>query len=121
VSDAVIGLTILAVGTSLPELATAVVAAVQKRTDVAIGTVVGSNTFNILAILGVGAVISPSPIAVPAGFFTLDFPVMLGAAVLLSILVWLRRPIRRTAGIVLLAGYVAYLVTLLLRTGGMAY
>jgi len=121
VSDAVIGLTILAVGTSLPELATAVVAAVQKRTDVAIGTVVGSNTFNILAILGVGAVISPSPIAIPAGFFTLDFPVMLGAAVLLSILVWLRRPIGRTAGIAFLAGYVAYLVTLLLRTGGMAY
>jgi cation:H+ antiporter len=121
VSDTVIGLTVLAVGTSLPELATTVVAAVQKRTDVAIGTVVGSNAFNILAILGVGAVISPSPIAVPAGFFTLDFPVMLGAAVMLSAFVWLRRPVRRTAGIVFLAAYAVYVVALLLRARGMAY
>jgi cation:H+ antiporter len=121
VSDTVIGLTVLAVGTSLPELATAVVAVVQKRTDVAIGTVVGSNTFNILAILGVGAVISGPPIAVPLGFVTLDFPVMLGASVMLSAFVWLGRPIGRIAGIFFLVGYAAYILTLLLRTGGMVY
>jgi cation:H+ antiporter len=121
VSDTVVGLTVLAVGTSLPELATTVVAAVQRRTDVAIGTVVGSNIFNILAILGVGAVISSAPIEVPSGFNTLDFPVMLGVAIVLSVFVWLGRPIGRTAGVLFLAGYGAYVVALLLRAGGAAY
>lgn len=121
VSDTVIGLTVLAVGTSLPELATTVMAAVQRRTDVAIGTVVGSNTFNILAILGLGAVISPTPIQVPTGFRTLDFPVMLAVALSLSVFVWLKRPIGRLAGVLFLAGYGAYVVALLSRTGGAAY
>ena len=121
VSETVIGLTVLAIGTSLPELATTVVAAVQKRPDVAIGTVVGSNTFNILAILGVGAVISSSPVGVAAGFATLDFPVMLGVALTLGVFVWIRRPIGRTTGIMFLVGYVGYIVTLALRAGGALY
>ncbi len=72
VDETVVGLTILAFGTSLPELATTVMAAVQKRTEIAIGTVIGSNIFNVLAIMGVGAVISPSPFSVPGQFFALD-------------------------------------------------
>lgn len=115
ISDTVVGLTVLAFGTSLPELATTVAAAYQKRTEVAVGTVIGSNIFNILAILGVAAAISPTTVSVPAGFITLDLPVMLGAALLISAFVWLRRPIGRTAGVVFLAGYLAYLVAIVLR------
>ena len=121
VSDTVVGLTVLAVGTSLPELATTVTAAVQKRTDVAIGTIVGSNMFNILAILGVAATISPAPIEVPGGFFSLDFPVMLGAALVLTTLALVKRPVGRTSGVIFLVGYAAYIVALLLRSAGAGY
>jgi cation:H+ antiporter len=116
VSETIIGLTILAVGTSLPELATTVVAAVQKRTEVAIGTIVGSNIFNLLAIMGVGAVLSPFPIEIPREFFTVHFPVMLGTALLISVFVWRKRPIGRAAGIAFLAAYAAYLGLLVART-----
>ncbi|MDT8436223.1 MAG: calcium/sodium antiporter [Gemmatimonadota bacterium] len=118
VSEVVVGLTILAIGTSLPELATTVVAAVQKRTEVAIGTIVGSNIFNVLGIMGVGAVISPVPIAVTREFLTLHFPVMLGAAILIDVFVWRRRPVGRAAGVVFLALYAAYLAVLVARTVG---
>jgi len=121
VNDVVVGLTVLAVGTSLPELATTVTAALQKRTDVAIGTIVGSNMFNILAILGVAAVISPVPIAVPDGFFTLEFPVMLASALAVCVLAWLRRPMGRVTGITFLAVYAVYLLLLGLRTRGMMF
>ena len=109
VSHAVVGLTIVALGTSLPELATTVVATVQRRTEVAVGTVIGSNIFNILAILGTAAVVSPKPITVPIGFPALDLPVMLGGAALLTLLVWRRRPIGRLIGVFLLVSYGAYL------------
>lgn len=121
VSETVVGLTVLAIGTSLPELATTVTAAYQNRTEIAVGTVVGSNAFNILAIMGVSAAIAPSPIHVPGGFFRLDFPVMLGAAVVLSAFVWLRRPVGRVAGISFLLAYVAYLAILLLSPGRSSY
>ena len=80
VSDTFIGLTLVALGTSLPELATTVMAAFQKRTDVAIGTIIGSNTFNILAIMGVGAAVSPSGVDISRRFLILDLPVMLTAS-----------------------------------------
>ncbi len=112
VSDAVVGLTIVAVGTSLPELATTVVAAYQRHTDVAVGTVMGSCVFNILAIMGIAAMVSPSPIPVPSSFLFMDLPVMLLAAILLSFFVWSRRPIGRATGIMFLTGYAAYMVAL---------
>jgi cation:H+ antiporter len=121
VSDTVVGLTVLAIGTSLPELATTVTAALQKRTEVAIGTIVGSNMFNILAILGVAATISPAPIEVPGGFFTLDFPVMLGAAVVLTALAMVKRPVGRASGVIFLVAYVTYLLLLGLRTQGIVF
>jgi len=116
VDETVIGLTVLAVGTSLPELATTVVAAAQKRTDVALGTIVGSNIFNVLGILGVGALASSRPISVPSAFMSLDFPVMLGSAVMLAVFAWLRRPIGRLTGILFLLAYLAYVVMLVQRS-----
>ncbi len=110
VSDAIVGLTILAFSTSLPELATTVVAAARGRTEVAIGAVIGSNLFNIAAIMGTAAVVSPLPIQVTPDFLRLDLPVMIGTAVLLAAFVWLRRPIGRAAGVVMVVGYAAYIL-----------
>ncbi len=109
VSDAVIGLTVVAVGTSLPELATSIVAALQRQTGVAVGGAIGSNIFNIVVIMGLASVAGPAPLAVPAGFLTLDLPVMLGSAALLAILVWRGRSIGRVIGALMLLAYAVYL------------
>ncbi len=111
ISNAVVGLTIVALGTSLPEIATSVVAAYQRQAGVAMGTAIGSNVFNILGIMGVAALVSPIPIAVPSGFLSLDLPVMLVAALLLAFFVW-RRRLGRLAGVFLVLGYGAYMVAL---------
>ncbi len=121
VSDTVVGLTVLAVGTSLPELATTVMAAARRRTEVAVGAVIGSNIINILAIMGAAAVISPTAIGVPGGFLSFDLPIMLAAALALAALVWLRGAVGRTPGVLFLAGYATYVLALVLRTGGRAY
>lgn len=115
VSKTVIGLTILAFSTSLPELATTLVAAYQKRAGVVLGTIVGSNTLNILGIMGVAAVVSSSAISVPAGFRSLEFPIMLGSALLITAFIWIRRPIGRLTGILMVAAYTAYIAALFLR------
>jgi cation:H+ antiporter len=115
VSNAFVGLTIVAVGTSLPELATTLVAIVKRETEVAVGTVTGSCVFNVLAIMGVATLVSRSPIAVPNGFTSLELPVMLASALALAVLVWYRRSVGRVAGIVFVAGYIAYLVALLAK------
>jgi len=112
-TETVVGLTIIAFSTSLPELATTVVAAFQKETDVAVGTLVGSNIFNLLAIMGATALVSPSPVPVPGLFFRLDLPVMLAAALTISLFAWLQKPIGRVAGVILSAGYLGYLAALL--------
>ncbi len=114
-SEAVIGLTIVAVGTSLPELATAVVAAMRKHSDVIIGNIVGSNIFNILAILGITAMISPIPIG--AQIATYDVWIMLGVAVFLSIYLLRGLSIGRVSGIAMLAAYCAYTAWLYIGTG----
>lgn len=112
-SEAVVGLTIIAFSTSLPELATTAVAARRKETDVALGTLVGSNIFNILAIMGAAALFAPDRIAVPRLFLFLDLPVMMAAALFITVLAWMGRPLGRRAGIVLSAGYLAYVGALL--------
>ena len=112
VPEAVIGLTILAVGTSLPELTTTVLAAVEKRSDVAIGAIVGSNTFNILTIMGLTATISPAPIQVSSRMIFLDIPFMLVTSAALGLAAIRGRALGRRAGIMMLVAYAAYLTTL---------
>ncbi|MGF1629407.1 MAG: calcium/sodium antiporter [Kiloniellaceae bacterium] len=111
ISETVIGLTIVAVGTSLPELATSVVAALRRHGDVALGNVIGSNIFNLLGILGVTALYRP--IAVPVEILHLDSWVMLAATALLILFAMTRAKVERWEGSVLLAGYLAYLAVLL--------
>lgn len=112
VSDAVVGLSIVAFATSLPELATTVVAAYKRETQVAIGTVIGSNIFNILAIVGVATLASPRSIDVPPNFPSLDLPVMMAAALLIAVFALLRRSIGRKVGVAFSLAYVAYIALL---------
>ena len=106
-SQALIGVTIVAVGTSLPELVTSATAALRGRTDIALGNVVGSNIFNILGILGITAAVHP--LAVPPEMLTRDLPAMLGATALLLIFGMTGARITRTEGGLLLALYAGYL------------
>ncbi|HEY9038955.1 MAG TPA: calcium/sodium antiporter [Roseovarius sp.] len=106
ISEAFIGLTIVAVGTSLPELATSLIAAFKRQSEIAIGNIVGSNIFNVLGILGVTALISPIPVA--SRFLTFDLPVMIAASLVLTGLLLSRPVIGRGIGVMMLAGYVAY-------------
>jgi len=110
VPDAVIGLSLVAVGTSLPELATSIVAAIRRHSDVVLGNVIGSNIFNILAILGLTTVIAP--VEVSARFRDIDTPVMLAASVLLVALLFALKRIGRAWGIAMLVTYAAYMVYL---------
>lgn len=106
VSEAVIGLTIVAVGTSLPELTVGVMAALRRHADVAVGNILGSNIFNLLGILGVAALVEP--LAVNPRILAFDQWVMLGAAVLLVWFLHTGRRVSRLEGIVLLLCYAAY-------------
>jgi len=111
VSDTVIGLTLVAVGTSLPELATTVMAALRRQADVALGNVIGSNMFNLLAIIGIASLVGP--ISVDPAFLTFDLWVMLAASILLVPFVYMRRDITRVWGVILSALYVTYLIIVL--------
>lgn len=106
VSEALIGLTLVAVGTSLPELTVSVMAALRKHADVAVGNILGSNIFNILAILGISALVEPLPLA--ERIRTFDQWAMLGAAVLLVLFLLRKQQLTRVAGITFLLAYVAY-------------
>lgn len=110
VSDAIIGLTIVAIGTSLPELITSIVAAYKKETDIAIGNVVGSNVFNILGILGITALIIPIS---SVGISYVDLGVMLVTAIILFPLSRSGFSISRVEGVFLLAGYAGYIYYLI--------
>ncbi|MCU0240332.1 MAG: hypothetical protein MUC29_12905, partial [Pyrinomonadaceae bacterium] len=109
-SEVIIGLTIVAVGTSLPELATSAIAAKKGEADVALGNVIGSNVLNILAILGVTALIQPISLE---GVRTLDLGIMLGSAVLLNILLGSKLMLDRIEGTILIIGYFIYIYTLI--------
>jgi len=111
ISEAVIGLTLVAVGTSLPELATSVNAAFKGRADVALGNVIGSNIFNLLAIIGIASFVGPLP--VPPEMKRLDLWVMLGASALIAPFLFARRPFSRRAGFAFVAIYAIYLVVLM--------
>ncbi|MEM9583254.1 MAG: calcium/sodium antiporter [Pseudomonadota bacterium] len=111
VSPTVIGLTLVAIGTSLPELATTVMAAFRKKADVAIGNVIGSNVFNLLAIIGVASLVGPMP--VPPAFLTLDLWVMLGASILIAPVVFNPQKMGWRWGTGLTLAYVLYLYMVL--------
>lgn len=104
-SERFIGLTIVALGTSLPELFTSVVAAIKKNPDMAIGNIVGSNIFNILFIVGLSGLVIPVPFV---SAFRFDTLIAAAAALLLLVLVLPTKRLGRVAGIIMLAGYVAY-------------
>ncbi|HMO06435.1 MAG TPA: calcium/sodium antiporter [Paracoccaceae bacterium] len=112
VSETVIGLTLVAVGTSLPELATSIAAAVRGKADVALGNVIGSNVFNLLAILGIASLVDT--LAVPAEILSYDAWVMLGVSLLLVPFVFLRQDITRIVGVGLTAAYAAYAASLVM-------
>ncbi|SDM42128.1 calcium/sodium antiporter [Maricaulis salignorans] len=107
VSEAFIGLTVVAIGTSLPELATSLIAALRRQSEIAIGNIIGSNIFNLLGILGVTAMVTPIPIA--SRFLVFDLPVLMVASLVLTGLLLTRPTIGRGVGAVMLAGYVAYI------------
>lgn len=114
VSQAVIGLTIVAAGTSLPELATSVVAAAKGKPGLAVGNVIGSNIFNVLLVLGLSATITPLSFG---SIGNLDLLTLMGASVAFYIFGWFfdKRTINRAEGAVLALGYAAYIAVLLSR------
>lgn len=107
VSESIIGLTLVAAGTSLPELATSITAALKKKPGIAIGNVIGSNLFNIFFVLGCSATVYPLPMG---GINNLDLTVMIASAVLLWLVGWFfrKRTITRAEGALMVACYVAY-------------
>jgi len=115
ISEAVIGLTIVAIGTSLPELITAIMAARKKHSDVAVGNVLGSNIFNLFAIMGATTLVAP--VTVPEGFFQLDLWIMAAAAVVLLPFSLMNITIGRKVGFILFGAYVVYLIMLAKQAG----
>ncbi|WP_076395516.1 calcium/sodium antiporter [Rhizobium sp. RU33A] len=110
VSEAVIGLTVVAVGTSLPELATGIMSALRKHSDIMIGNIVGSNIFNILFILGVTSVIQP--IVIAPRFASFDIPVMLGVTLGFAFLLLAHLGVRRLTAGAMIVAYIGYTIAL---------
>jgi cation:H+ antiporter len=116
VSELVIGLTIVAAGTSLPEVATSVVASIRGERDIAVGNVVGSNVFNLLGVLGLASLISPSGIVVAPQALQFDLPVMLAVAVACLPIFVTGREIARWEGGLFFAYYLAYTAYLVMAS-----
>lgn len=112
-SEALVGLTVLAVGTSLPELVTSVVASVKKENDIAVGNVIGSNIFNVIFILGMSSVISPLGVSGADGL--MDMLVMLGTGVVTLFLGFFSKRIYKWQGAIMIALYVGYLAYIIAR------
>ena len=108
--DRLIGLTIVALGTSLPELVTSVTAAIKGKADIAVGNIVGSNIFNILFVVGTTALITP---VTYSASFMVDSIVVAATMVLLLLCVLPKKKLGRVGGLVMLAGYAAYFVYLI--------
>jgi cation:H+ antiporter len=111
ITEAVIGLTLVAIGTSLPELATTVVAALRRQADVALGNVIGSNMFNLLGIIGVASLVGPIPVG--ANFFEFDFWVMFSATLILIPFVFFKLDLTRIWGVMLTSLYLIYMFMVL--------
>jgi len=115
ISEFAIGATVVAVGTSLPEVVTSAIAAFKKQDDIAIGNVVGSNLFNVLGVLGGAA--AARPIGVSLDLYAFELPMLALSALVLVPLMWRRAHIGRLEGIVLLGGFVAFTAFTLIRGG----
>ena len=114
VSDLVIGLTIIAAGTSMPEVATSIMAAVRGERDIAVGNVIGSNTFNVLGCLGISGVVSTSGLGIAPALLNFDLWVMLAVAIACLPVFLLGRQIGRRRGLLFLAYYAAYVAYLIM-------
>jgi cation:H+ antiporter len=114
VSELVVGLTIVAAGTSLPEVVTSVIAAIRGERDIAVGNIVGSNIFNIMAVLGFASIIAPTGIEVSTAVIGFDIPVMIAVALACLPIFFTGGVISRQEGILLLGYYVAYTLYLIL-------
>lgn len=121
VSERIIGLTIVAFGTSLPELVTSIIAATKKKADLAIGNIVGSNIFNILFVLGTTALVTKGGVAYDPASCFLDNAVALGSALMLLLFVGLHRKklLSRLGGAIMLATYAAYFIVILKQALGL--
>lgn len=117
-SELVIGLTIIAIGTSLPELATSLIAAWKGERDIAVGNIVGSNLFNLLAVLGLAGLVSPENIAVASNAIAFDFPVMLAVLVACLPIFFTGYRINRWEGALFLGYYIAYTLYLIMYSSG---
>ena len=115
ISEVVVGLTVVAIGTSLPELATSAVAAARGEADIALGNVIGSNIFNSLIILGAASL--ARPIGMERSLFSYEVPVMVGISIVFPLLAYTRRTLGRLEGGFLVVCYVAFTGVLLLRLG----
>lgn len=113
-SEMVIGLTIVAAGTSLPEVATSVVATLRGERDIAVGNVIGSNTFNLLGVLGLSSLVAPQALPVAPAMLSFDLPVMIGVALACLPIFFTGHLIARWEGALFLAYYAAYMAYLLL-------
>jgi cation:H+ antiporter len=113
ISELVIGLTVVSIGTSLPELATSVIAAIRGEADIAVGNVVGSNVFNVLAVLGIAPLIQP--VSVDRSLYDFEMWVMLALSVILPVFCRSGHRLARIEGMVLLLGYVAFVWVLISR------
>ncbi|MTD21104.1 calcium/sodium antiporter [Pseudomonas sp. CCM 7891] len=118
-SERVIGLTIVGVSTSLPCLATSLIAALRGEREIAVGNVIGSNLFNLLGVLGFTALVAPSPLSVSPNALAFDLPVMLGVAVLCLPVFYSGYRITRAEGLLLLGLYLAYGLHVISFTTGM--
>ena len=114
IPELIVGLTIVAVGTSLPEIATSVLAGIRGHRDIAVGNVVGSCIFNILMVLGAVAVVSQEPVVVSPALLTVDLPLMVAAAVGCLPILYTGQVVSRREGILMLGIYAAYLAYLVL-------
>jgi len=112
ISEAIIGLTVVAVGSSLPELATAIISSIQKQSEMVLGNIIGSSIFNVLAILGVTALIQPIPVS--PQMIAFDVWVMIAATLLLTLLIVMGIKIGRRIGSLMVMGYLSYVIWLYL-------
>jgi cation:H+ antiporter len=115
ISELVVGLTVVAVGTSLPEIATSLMASVRGQRDIAVGNVVGSNIFNLLLVLGLCVAVTPHPVVVAESALRFDIPFMFLVALACWPIFYSQGKIDRWEGLVFLGYYAAYTVFLYLR------